>query len=94
MIWSESIKIQTSGPRADRQCLDYLTEVRRRTREVSQVSFRIFRHKDLPQQHMVWLEWDNPNSAMGCSDLSRELVYELKSFGLVDYSAWQFNRGQ
>ena len=86
MILTELIKIQTIGEGADRHCLSFLAASRQRAKAIPGLKFRAHGHRDLPRQHLVWLEWEK--GWQGDSEFSRELVFGLKPFGMVDYSAW------
>ena len=88
MAWSETIKIQTWGQKDDEQCVDFLSTVQKKVAATREPVFRLFVHKNLPNQYMIWLEWNSRGLERGHSNLSKELIHELKHFGLVDYSAW------
>lgn len=88
MSWIETIKVQTSGRKTDRDCLDYLTALEQEIAGTLDATIRSYTHAAFPEQHMVWLKWHSTCPGISQSHLSEVVIHELKQFGLVDHSAW------
>ena len=88
MPWCEVIRVQMSSSRSDQICLDYLAELKQKVSMNKDLEIRLYKDADMVPQHMVWLEWKAKEQPVIKSTLSKKLIYELKQFGLVDYSSW------
>lgn len=52
------------------------------------MNFRVCTHAAFQDQLMVQLTWQTKQIEGPYSKVSEQLIYELKQFGLVNYSIW------
>ena len=87
MSYLECIRIKTGGDASSQAPRRLWEEVRRELDSLEPGHGQIVARMDQPGEVMVLLHWPSEDDARG-SAVAQALVQELRSHGLVSFSAW------